>query len=36
MRRVKGVEPEPGMLLLAVDQAWHMLALFLLALLVGN
>ena len=36
MRRVKGVEPRPGGLLLAVDQSWHMLALFLLALLVGN
>src|SRR3954451_20908249 len=30
MRRVKGVEPAPGPLLLAVDQSWHMLALFLL------
>ena len=36
MRRVKGVEPRPGGLLLAVDQSWHMLTLFLLALLVGN
>jgi type IV secretory pathway TrbD component len=36
MRRVKGVEPRPGMLLVAVDQAWHMVALFLLALLVGD
>ena len=36
MRRVKGVEPAPGGLLVAVDQAWHMLALFLLALLAGS
>ena len=36
MRRVKGVEPKPGGLLLAVDQSWHLLALFLVALLVGN
>jgi type IV secretory pathway TrbD component len=36
MRRVKGVEPRPGMLLVAVDQSWHMVMLFLLALLVGD
>jgi hypothetical protein len=36
MRRVKGVEPKPGGLLIAVDQAWHVVALFLVALLVGN
>jgi hypothetical protein len=36
MRRVKGVEPEPGGLLIAVDQSWHVLALFLVALLVGT
>jgi hypothetical protein len=36
MRRVKGVDPKPGGLLIAVDQAWHVLALFLVALLVGN
>ena len=36
MRRVKGVEPEPGGLLIAVDQAWHVLALFLVALLAGS
>jgi hypothetical protein len=36
MRRVKGVDPHPGSLALAVDQTWHMVALFLLALLVGN
>ena len=36
MRRVKGVEPKPGGLLIAVDQSWHVLALFLVALLVGN
>jgi hypothetical protein len=36
MRRVKGVEPKPGGLLIAVDQSWHVLALFLVALLVGT
>ena len=36
MRRVKGVEPQPGSLALAVDQTWHVVALFLIALLVGN
>ena len=36
MRRVKGVEPQPGGLLIAVDQSWHVLALFLVALLVGS
>ena len=36
MRRVKGVEPKPGGLLIAVDQSFHLLALFLVALLVGN
>jgi len=36
MRRAKGVEPEPGALLIAVDQSWHVLALFLAALLVGT
>jgi hypothetical protein len=36
MREVKGVEPRPGGLLIAVDQSWHVLALFLVALLVGN
>lgn len=36
MRRVKGVEPRPGGLLIAVDQSWHLLALFLIALLAGN
>ena len=36
MRRVKGVEPVPGSgLLVAVDQAWHVLVLFLIALLAG-
>jgi hypothetical protein len=35
MRRVKRVEPKPGGLLIAVDQSWHVLALFLVALLVG-
>ncbi len=37
MRRVKGVEPKPGSgLLVAVDQAWHMVALFLIALLASG
>jgi hypothetical protein len=37
MRGVKGVEPVPGsFLLVAVDQAWHVLALFLVALLAGS
>lgn len=36
MRRVKGVDPRPGGLLIAVDQSFHLLALFLVALLVGN
>jgi hypothetical protein len=37
MRRVKGVQPKPGSgLLVAVDQAWHVLILFLIALLAGS
>jgi hypothetical protein len=37
MRRVKGAEPVPGSgLLIAVDQAWHVLALFLVALLAAS
>jgi Protein of unknown function (DUF3307) len=36
MRHVKGVDPRPGGLLIAVDQSFHLLALFLIALLVGN
>ena len=37
MRKVKGVgDPKPGGLLIAVDQSFHVLALFLVALLVGN
>ena len=36
MRRVKGVEPKPGGLLIAVDQSWHVLALFLVSLLAGT
>ena len=36
MRRVKGVEPEPGSLALAVDQTFHIVMLFLLALLIGG
>ena len=37
MRKVKGVgDPKPGGLLIAVDQSFHLLALFLIALLVGN
>ena len=37
MRGVKGVEPEPGgFLLVAVDQAFHFVALFLVALLASS
>ena len=37
MRRVKGADPEPGsVLLISVDQAWHVLVLFLIALLAGS
>jgi Protein of unknown function (DUF3307) len=37
MRRVKGTEPVPGSgLLIAVDQAFHVLVLFLIALLAGS
>jgi hypothetical protein len=37
MRRVKGVDdPKPGGLLIAVDQSFHLLVLFLIALLAGN
>jgi hypothetical protein len=36
MRTVKGVEPEPGPLAMAVDQSGHVLALFLTALLAGS
>ena len=37
MRKVKGVgDPKPGGLLIAVDQSFHLLALFFVALLVGN
>lgn len=36
MRRVKGVDPKPGGLLIAVDQSFHVLVLFLIALLAGN
>jgi hypothetical protein len=37
MRRIKGVgDPKPGGLLIAVDQSFHLLALFLIALLAGN
>lgn len=36
MRRVKGVEPVQGALRIAVDQSWHLVALFLLALWVGT
>lgn len=35
MRRVKGVEPEPGYLLMAVDQSVHVLILFGAALLAA-
>jgi hypothetical protein len=30
------VEPKPGGLLIAVDQSFHVLTLFLIALLAGN
>jgi Protein of unknown function (DUF3307) len=37
MRKVKGVgDPKPGGLLIAVDQSFHLVALFLVALLAGN
>jgi len=37
MRGVKGVgDPRPGGLLIAVDQSFHLVALFLVALLAGN
>ena len=37
MRGVKGVsDPRPGGLLIAVDQSFHVLVLFLIALLAGN
>jgi Protein of unknown function (DUF3307) len=37
MRKVKGVgDPRPGGLLIAVDQSFHLLALFLVALLAGT
>jgi hypothetical protein len=36
MRRVKGVDPRPGGLLMAVDQSFHILVLFLIALWVGS
>ncbi len=36
MRRVKGVEPKPGGLLIAVDQSAHVLFLFGIALLAGS
>jgi Protein of unknown function (DUF3307) len=36
VRGIKGLEPRPGTLMLAVDQSFHLLALFLLALLAGN
>lgn len=36
MRRVKGFEPEPGPLAMAVDQSAHVLVLFLTALLVAS
>jgi hypothetical protein len=35
MRRVKHTEPRPGVLAMAVDQSWHLVALLLLAILVG-
>jgi uncharacterized protein DUF3307 len=36
MRRVKGLEPRPGVLLMAIDQSSHLLALFAVALLAGS
>jgi hypothetical protein len=37
MRKIKGIgDPRPGGLLIAVDQSFHLVALFLVALLVGN
>jgi hypothetical protein len=36
MRRVKGSDPGPGPLMMAVDQTFHVLALFAVALLAGD
>ena len=36
MRRVKKTKWEPGVLAIAVDQSFHLLALFLLAVVVGR
>ena len=36
MRRVKHTEPVPGVLAMAVDQSFHMVALLLLAIAVGG
>ncbi|HWB68593.1 MAG TPA: DUF3307 domain-containing protein [Solirubrobacterales bacterium] len=36
MRRVKKAPPTPGGLRLAVDQTWHVVVLFLIAVLVGS
>jgi hypothetical protein len=36
IRAVKRVEPEPGPLVMAIDQSVHLLALFALALLAGH
>ena len=36
MRRVKNTQYEPGTLAMAVDQSFHLLALFLLAVAVGR
>jgi Protein of unknown function (DUF3307) len=35
MRRVKHTEPQPGVLAMALDQSFHLVALLLLAILVG-
>jgi hypothetical protein len=35
-RSVKGIDPGPGPLLIAVDQSFHLVALFLLAVIAGS
>ena len=36
VRSVKGIDPESGPLLMAVDQSFHLVALFLVAVVAGN
>ena len=36
VRKVKHTEPKPGMLMLAVDQSFHLLVLFGLAVAAGG